>query len=44
MSDIKDYGEDIQELFQDSSYRSDVFVRVNNIVESYMSIENTEKQ
>tara|TARA_B100001094_G_scaffold135020_1_gene130753 strand:+ start:69 stop:1454 length:1386 start_codon:yes stop_codon:yes gene_type:complete len=37
MSDIKDYGEDIQELFLRFLVTDpDVFVRVNNIVEPYM--------
>ena len=45
MSDIKDYGEDIQELFLRFLVTDpDVFVRVNNIVESTCPIENTEKQ
>ena len=37
MSDIKDYGEDIQELFLRFLVTDpDVFVRVNNIVQPYM--------
>ena len=37
MSEIKDYGEDIQELFLRFLVTdADVFVRVNNIVEPYM--------
>ena len=37
MSEIKDYGEDIQELFLRFLVTDpDVFVRVNTIVEPYM--------
>ena len=41
MSDIKEYGEDIQELFLRFLVTDpDVFVRVNSIVEPYMFNRN----